>query len=106
MERAEEEHGARPAPSGSRLFLWFRRVRFHTRAHNMDAGFFKGTSSEQDTRFSDKQSKLLKSLKFPPEFDKKVRVIVRAVLPAHRALTVSPLLLRWFLWVSMILAGA
>ncbi|KZV99500.1 PWI domain-containing protein [Exidia glandulosa HHB12029] len=38
----------------------------------MDAGFFKGTSSEQDTRFSDKERKLLKTLKFPPEFDKKV----------------------------------
>ncbi|EJD45432.1 PWI domain-containing protein [Auricularia subglabra TFB-10046 SS5] len=38
----------------------------------MDAGFFKGTSSEQDTRFSDKELKLLKTLKFPPEFDKKV----------------------------------
>ncbi|KAF7986333.1 hypothetical protein HWV62_35316 [Athelia sp. TMB] len=37
-----------------------------------DAGFFKGTSSEQDRRFSDKEVKLLKSMKFPPEFDKKV----------------------------------
>ncbi|KAH7102344.1 PWI domain-containing protein [Auriculariales sp. MPI-PUGE-AT-0066] len=43
----------------------------------MDAGFFKGTSSEQDTRFSDKQKKLLKSLKFPPEFDKKARALQR-----------------------------
>ncbi|KAF7725274.1 Serine/arginine repetitive matrix protein 1 [Apophysomyces ossiformis] len=37
-----------------------------------DAGFFKGTSSDQDTRFSNKQKKLLQSMKFPPEFDKKV----------------------------------
>ncbi|KAJ8516754.1 hypothetical protein ONZ45_g5969 [Pleurotus djamor] len=37
-----------------------------------DAGFFKGTSTEQDRRFSDKELKLLKSMKFPPEFDKKV----------------------------------
>ncbi|KDQ31993.1 hypothetical protein PLEOSDRAFT_1025753, partial [Pleurotus ostreatus PC15] len=35
-------------------------------------GFFKGTSAEQDRRFSDKELKLLKSMKFPPEFDKKV----------------------------------
>jgi hypothetical protein len=35
-------------------------------------GFFKGTSADQDRRFSDKELKLLKSLKFPPEFDKKV----------------------------------
>jgi hypothetical protein len=37
------------------------------------SGFFKGTSADQDRRFSDKELKLLKSMKFPPEFDKKVR---------------------------------
>ncbi|KAJ3513006.1 hypothetical protein NLJ89_g3195 [Agrocybe chaxingu] len=37
-----------------------------------DAGFFKGTSADQDRRFSDKEVKLLKTMKFPPEFDKKV----------------------------------
>lgn len=37
-----------------------------------DAGFFKGTSADQDRRFSDKELKLLKSMKFPPEFEKKV----------------------------------
>ncbi|KAJ4473133.1 PWI domain-containing protein, partial [Lentinula aciculospora] len=36
------------------------------------SGFFKGTSADQDRRFSDKELKLLKSMKFPPEFDKKV----------------------------------
>ncbi|KAG1751523.1 PWI domain-containing protein [Suillus paluster] len=35
-----------------------------------DAGFFKGTSADQEYRFS--EMKLLKSMKFPPEFDKKV----------------------------------
>ncbi|KAJ3570572.1 hypothetical protein NP233_g4319 [Leucocoprinus birnbaumii] len=40
-----------------------------------DAGFFKGTSAEQDRRFADKETKLLKSMKFPPEFDKKVAVV-------------------------------
>ncbi|KAN0125559.1 hypothetical protein V8E52_000766 [Russula decolorans] len=37
-----------------------------------DAGFFKGTSADQDRRFSDKELKLLKSIKFPPQFDTKV----------------------------------
>ena len=36
------------------------------------SGFFKGTSADQDRRFSDKELKLLKSMKFPPEFEKKV----------------------------------
>ena len=36
------------------------------------AGFFKGTSADQDRRFSDKELKLLKTMKFPPEFEKKV----------------------------------
>ncbi|KAJ3783292.1 PWI domain-containing protein, partial [Lentinula aff. detonsa] len=47
------------------------------RAHKISfclpfSGFFKGTSADQDRRFSDKELKLLKSMKFPPEFDKKV----------------------------------
>lgn len=37
-----------------------------------DAGFFKGTSADQDRRFSDKELKLLKSMKFPAHFEKKV----------------------------------
>ncbi|RIB06755.1 PWI domain-containing protein [Gigaspora rosea] len=37
-----------------------------------DGGFFKGTSLEQDSRFSDKQKKLLKSMNFPAEFNRKV----------------------------------
>ncbi|CAG8524005.1 14805_t:CDS:2 [Acaulospora colombiana] len=37
-----------------------------------DSNFFKGTSTDQDRRFSDKELKLLKTLKFPPEFDQKV----------------------------------
>ncbi|KAG0199756.1 hypothetical protein BGX28_007018, partial [Mortierella sp. GBA30] len=37
-----------------------------------DAGFFKGTSADQDTRFSDKQKKLLRSMHFPPEFNQKI----------------------------------
>ena len=40
----------------------------------MSAGQFRGTSIEQDSRFSNKEKKLLKSLskEFPPEFSKKV----------------------------------
>ncbi|KAF9920836.1 hypothetical protein FBU30_009208 [Linnemannia zychae] len=37
-----------------------------------DAGFFKGTSAEQDARFADKTKKLLRSMNFPPEFNQKV----------------------------------
>jgi len=35
-------------------------------------GFFRGTSQDQDSRFSDKEKKLIKSTKFPPEFEQKV----------------------------------
>lgn len=40
----------------------------------MSAGQFRGTSIEQDSRFSNKEKSLLKSLSkdFPPEFSKKV----------------------------------
>jgi hypothetical protein len=44
------------------------------------SGFFKGTSAEQDRRFSDKELKLLKSVKFPPEFDKKVGTVASSVM--------------------------
>ncbi|KAG9046936.1 hypothetical protein FS837_003372 [Tulasnella sp. UAMH 9824] len=37
-----------------------------------DAGFFKGTSADQDSRFSNKDQRLRKQIKFPPEFDQKV----------------------------------
>merc|ERR1712071_415546 len=37
-----------------------------------DAGFFKGTSADQDNRFADKKKKLLKSMKFADGLDKKV----------------------------------
>ncbi|XP_057483922.1 uncharacterized protein LOC130770448 isoform X2 [Actinidia eriantha] len=35
----------------------------------MSGGFFRGTSADQDTRFSNKHAKLLKSQKFAPELD-------------------------------------
>lgn len=37
-----------------------------------DAGFFRGTSAEQDNRFSDKEKKLLKQMKFGESVTKKV----------------------------------
>ncbi|KAG9082488.1 hypothetical protein FRC06_004971 [Ceratobasidium sp. 370] len=37
-----------------------------------DAGFFKGTSIDQDRRFTDKENRLMRSLTFPPEFNQKV----------------------------------
>ncbi|XP_059660797.1 uncharacterized protein LOC132307136 isoform X2 [Cornus florida] len=35
----------------------------------MSGGFFRGTSADQDTRFSNKQAKLMKSQKFPSELE-------------------------------------
>uniref|UniRef100_A0A1D1YDA5 Serine/arginine repetitive matrix protein 1 n=1 Tax=Anthurium amnicola TaxID=1678845 RepID=A0A1D1YDA5_9ARAE len=35
----------------------------------MSGGFFRGTSADQDTRFSNKQAKLLKTQKFSPELE-------------------------------------
>lgn len=42
-----------------------------------DSNFFKGTSTDQDRRFMDKEAKLLKTLKFPPEFEQKVCSLLR-----------------------------
>ncbi|CAM6086160.1 unnamed protein product [Calypogeia fissa] len=41
----------------------------HPLVATMSGGFFRGTSADQDTRFSNKMSKLLKSQKFAPELD-------------------------------------
>ncbi|CAM8889708.1 unnamed protein product [Rhodiola kirilowii] len=35
----------------------------------MSGGFFRGTTADQDTRFSNKQAKLMKSQKFAPELE-------------------------------------
>ncbi|XP_068635873.1 uncharacterized protein [Aristolochia californica] len=56
----------------------------------MSGGFFRGTSADQDTRFSNKQAKLLKSQKFAPELDhlvdmKKVKIDVIKPWIAARA---------------------
>ncbi|KAI9256968.1 PWI domain-containing protein [Sporodiniella umbellata] len=37
-----------------------------------DAGFFKGTNAAQDSRFSNKEKKLLKTMSFPREYNQKV----------------------------------
>jgi serine/arginine repetitive matrix protein 1 len=42
----------------------------------LSKGFFKGTSADQDRRFSDKELKLLKSMKFPANFEQKVLISV------------------------------
>ena len=39
-----------------------------------DAGFFKGTSADQDSRFSDKNKKLMKTMKFADNLEKKVKL--------------------------------
>ncbi|KAI1730693.1 PWI domain-containing protein [Ditylenchus destructor] len=38
----------------------------------MDAGFYRGTNADQDNRFTDKEKKLLKTMKFEPVLDVKV----------------------------------
>ena len=55
-----------------RLTIWYP-LAILTAFISSIPGFFKGTSADQDRRFSDKELKLLKSMKFPPEFEKKVR---------------------------------
>lgn len=40
----------------------------------MSGGFFRGTSADQDTRFSNKQAKLMKSQKFAPELENLVDI--------------------------------
>ncbi|KAF7426252.1 hypothetical protein PC9H_008619 [Pleurotus ostreatus] len=52
--------------------IWYLSLALTSSYCLLVKGFFKGTSAEQDRRFSDKELKLLKSMKFPPEFDKKV----------------------------------
>jgi hypothetical protein len=42
---------------------------YKERTSTMSGGFFRGTSADQDTRFSNKMKKLLKSQKFAPELD-------------------------------------
>jgi len=37
-----------------------------------DAGFFRGTTTDQDNRFSDKEKKLLKTMKFEDNLSKKI----------------------------------
>jgi hypothetical protein len=41
----------------------------------MSGGFFKGTSMDQDSRFPDKQKKLLAKMQFPVEYDQKVNLM-------------------------------
>lgn len=56
----------------TRRFVWYPSAELTISFCSPIPGFFKGTSADQDRRFSDKEIKLLKSMKFPPEFDKKV----------------------------------
>jgi serine/arginine repetitive matrix protein 1 len=41
--------------------------------------FYRGTSWEQDGRFSNKDKKLMKQIKFPPEFSQKVDISKRGI---------------------------
>ena len=40
----------------------------------MAGNFFKGTSSEQDARFTDKQKKLIREKEWPELFDVKIDI--------------------------------
>ena len=41
-----------------------------------DAGFFRGTTADQDNRFSDKEKKLLKTMKYEESITTKVRMVL------------------------------
>ncbi|RDX99419.1 Serine/arginine repetitive matrix protein 1, partial [Mucuna pruriens] len=67
--------GAAPNPpfSARRFSRNLRRTLFSPFGNDwqqkMSGGFFRGTSADQDTRFSNKQAKLMKSQKFAPELE-------------------------------------
>jgi hypothetical protein len=69
-ERATEELSNQPWPMLASFQLSIFRLLFLIFLFLL--GFFKGTSADQDRRFSDKELKLLKTIKFPPQFDTKV----------------------------------
>lgn len=58
--------------NGGRRLLSSALVLFVLRHSTAIVCFFQGTSAEQDARFYNKEKKLLKSLKFPPNIDTKV----------------------------------
>ncbi len=53
----------------------FFKVSFRKRERKEDEALneFQGTSAEQDSRFANKQKKLLKQMKFPDNIDVKVK---------------------------------
>lgn len=54
------------------------------------AGIRGFTASDQDARFGNKQKKLLQTMKFPPEFDKKARgptILPRDFVPCRLCVT-------------------
>jgi hypothetical protein len=58
---------------------------FHRRAVN--TGFFRGTTSDQDSRFGDAQKKLISKMSFAPVLSKKVRHPLRDHCIAPQPLT-------------------
>ena len=63
-----------------------------------DAGFFKGTSADQDSRFSDKNKKLMKTLQFADNLDKKV-IIYNKILSNFQnifCLNSKSILIDWY----------
>ena len=62
------DYGFEPRPLSKRSYF----------ASSMFNVFFQGTNADQDNRFSDKEKKLLKQMKFEEVLSKKVRKKVKA----------------------------
>ena len=60
------DYGFEPRPLSKRSYF----------ASSMFNVFFQGTNADQDNRFSDKEKKLLKQMKFEEVLSKKVRKIL------------------------------
>lgn len=62
-----------------------------------DAGFFRGTTAEQDNRFSDKHKKLLKQLKFSDNLLQKVNLkdVNLAVIKPWISKRITEILGKW-----------
>jgi len=55
----------------------------------MDAGFFRGTSADQDNRFVNKQKKLMKSMKFAENIDAKLTKLVYKLVEIVKTVSFS-----------------
>ena len=61
-----------------------------------DAGYYRGTTADQDTRFGDKTKKLMKTLKFSDQLNepvdmRKVKNLTEQSLPLPHPNSITPL---------------